>query len=285
MTSFKRFFAGAAYFFRGLGMLLTGRLPLRWAVAPVLLSLFVFLIVMVAAVWTAVHLSSQAADDAWSRTLWGSLGGFVVFALVLLIGFFTFGMLAAVVAAPFNELISQATERVLTGHTGEIKDRSFAADMLRATLAAVKLFLMEMVVVIPALLLLLIPVAGPVLFALPAGFFLALAYVDYPLDRRKLGLRQKMAYGFRHLPEIMGFGLVAYLAMLVPFVNVLMIPVAAVGATRLFLDISAKESTSYSAEAVSVPEGAEPELPAPSPSPSDPSDPSSEGNSASSTGS
>ncbi len=262
MRGFKRFFTGSTYFFRGLGTLLGGGGLRRWAVLPVVVNFFVFVGIGALTLWTAWRYASQIAEGGWG-TLWGTLAVILTFLAVLVIGFFAFGMVATVVAAPFNELISQATERRFAGSTGEVKDRAFAADMLRAAWAATKLFLMEMAVIIPAMVLLLIPVAGQILFALPAAFFLALAYLDYPLDRRKLGLRQKLAFGWRHLPEVMGFGLVTYLAMLVPILNVLMIPVAAVGATRLFLDVSGKELAGYSPPAA-VPGEAASELPAPS---------------------
>jgi CysZ protein len=239
LGSAARFFAGAAYLFRGIGTLVAGGGLRRWAVLPLLVNALLFTLVGAVSVWAAAHYASSLVEEgnAWL----GALAGVLAFLLVLVIFFFTFGLLAPLVAAPFNELLSQATERRETGASGEIRDRSFAADMLRAAWSATKLFLLEMAVVCPALLLLLIPLVGKVLFALPTSFFLALNYVDYPLDRRKLGLLQKLAFCWRHFAETMGFGLATCLIMLVPFVNVLMIPVAVVGATRLFVSLCPEE--------------------------------------------
>jgi CysZ protein len=236
-----KFASGVSCLFRGLADLATCPGMWPWALLPLVLNLLVFSLVLVAAVWAAAHYASGLSESGWG-VLWGSLAGLAAFALVLLLSFFTFGLVAPVLAAPFNEMLSQQAERRLTGSTGELKDRPLATELLRAAWSATKLFLLEVAVVFPALLLLLIPFAGVVLFAIPAGLFIALAYLDYPLDRRKLGVRQKLAFCRRHAAEVMGFGLTAYLVMMVPFLNVLMIPVAAVAGARLFVDLTREEA-------------------------------------------
>ncbi len=236
-----RFFRGSTYLFRGMGTLLVGSGMRRWAILPLLVNFFVFAVVLVSSVWAAAHYASRLSETSWGL-VWGSLGGLAAFLVILLICFFSFGLIAPVFAAPFNELLSQATEKRIAGDTGELKDRSFAAEMTRALWSAVKMFLLEMIVVLPAMLLLLIPFLGAVLFALPAGFFIALAYLDYSLDRRKLGVRRKLSFCRRHTADILGFGIVTYAFMMIPFLNVLMIPVAAVGGTRLFLDLAERDA-------------------------------------------
>jgi CysZ protein len=241
-----RFLVGTTFLFRGLCTLLRGGRIRRWAIAPLVLNGLLFVALMFAGVWAAVHYTGQAAGENWWSALLQWLAALGAAAVLLTVAFFTFGLVAALVAAPFNELISQGTERILTGRTGELKDRGFMAEMARAGLSALKMFAMEMAVVIPAMLLLLVPLVGPLIFAVPAAFFLALTYMDYSLDRRKLGVRAKIAFCIGHFPEVMGFGLLTYVCTLIPFVNVLTVPVAAVAGTRLFLRLSdgAKESAS-----------------------------------------
>ncbi len=237
MGRIGRFLSGASFLFRGLSTLLKGGRIRRWAIAPLVLNALLFMLLLAFGVWAAVHYTGEATGDSWWGSLLQILAAFGAAAVMLTVTFFTFGMVAALAAAPFNELISQGTERILTRDTGEIRDRGFLSEMLRAGLSALKMFLLEMAVVIPAMFLLLIPVAGPLLFAVPAGFFMALTYMDYSLDRRKLGVGSKLSFCLKHLPEVMGFGVLVYACMLVPFVNVLTVPVAAVGGTRLFLSL------------------------------------------------
>ncbi|MBN1810106.1 MAG: EI24 domain-containing protein [Planctomycetes bacterium] len=236
----RRFFRGSGYVFRGAATLFRGKGLLRWAVLPIAINCLVFAGATALAVWAAAHYAGQAVDGAWGVVLaWAAgIGASIVMAAA---GILTFGLAANVIAAPFNELLSQATERLMTGETGEVKDRPFAADMARAGLAAVKLFLLEMAVTAPALLLLFVPVIGAVLFAAPASYFLALAFLDYPLDRRKLSLKEKVRRTERHMAEVLGFGLPAYLLMLVPVVNLVTVPAAVAGATRLYLDVMGED--------------------------------------------
>ena len=241
MGRIGRFLSGASFLFRGFYTLLKGGRIRRWAIAPLVLNALLFVVLLAFGVWAAVHYTGEATGDSWWGSVLQVLAAFGAVAVMVTVTFFTFGMVAALAAAPFNELISQGTERILTGDTGEIRDRAFLSEMLRAGFAALKMFLLEMAVVIPAMVLLLIPVAGPLLFAVPAGFFMALTYMDYSLDRRKLGVGSKLSFCLKHFAEVMGFGTLVYACMLVPFLNVLTVPVAAVGGTRLFLRLNGDE--------------------------------------------
>ncbi len=205
---------------------------------PLTLTFFVFLGVGALAVWLASRGGGRLADGGWG-TLWAWVTGVLTFLAFLVVGFFTFAMIASLAAAPFNGLISEAVEQHLTGNTGEVRGDSRSAEVLRAALSAGKLLALEAGVMLPALVLLLVPVLGALTYAALAGFFLALNYLDPAMDRRRLGLRAKLAFCREHLPEALGFGLAVYVAMLVPLVNLLAVPSAAAGAAGMFVELRA----------------------------------------------
>jgi CysZ protein len=62
----------------------------------------------------------------------------------------------------------------------------------------------------------------------------ALEFTGYAADRRHMGLRRKLAMIRRNLAPCMGFGLATVALLMIPFVNVFMVPVSAVGGTLLF---------------------------------------------------
>jgi CysZ protein len=243
MSGPARLLRGASYLFRGLGTLLSGRGLMRWALLPIVLNLFLFVLATALAVWAAAHYTGSAAGDSWWSTPLSVLAALGVLALLLVVGFFTFGVLAALLAAPFNEILSQSTERLLTGRSGEAGQAALLAELCRAMVGAGKLLGIELAAILLCLPVMIVPVVGtvlgPVLFTAQGSFFLALSFMDYSLDRRRLGARQKLAFCRRHLAEVIGFGLLIYAAMLLPLVNILAIPVAAVGGTRLVLDLGA----------------------------------------------
>lgn len=240
MSPVRRFLRGAGFLFSGFATLLATPGTKRLAVLPIAASVLVFAALGAGGVWLAARLGSAMADGAWG-TFWAWVTGVVALAAFAVFWLFAFGMFTALVAAPFNELISQRVELALTGSTGEVADgRGVSAGMLRAALAAGKLLAAELAVMLPALVLLFIPVLGVALYGAPACFFLALGHLDRPLDRRRLGLRRKLSFCWANLPETLGFGAAAYLGMMVPLFNLLTIPAAAAGATRLYLDLEAR---------------------------------------------
>ena len=58
-------------------------------------------------------------------------------------------------------------------------------------------------------------------------------FFDYPLGRRRLTTRARYRFVNQHRAEAVGFGLAVFLTTLVPLLNFVMLPVAAVGATLL----------------------------------------------------
>ncbi|HLE70636.1 MAG TPA: EI24 domain-containing protein, partial [Vicinamibacteria bacterium] len=90
-------------------------------------------------------------------------------------------------------------------------------------------------------LLAFIPIIGPPLAVLWAGFALAFQFSDPPLTRRGLDFGQKRAWHRRYRPEAVGFGITGLIALLIPFADLLVAPALAVGATLLVLDLEDRD--------------------------------------------
>ena len=78
---------------------------------------------------------------------------------------------------------------------------------------------------------------GPVLVVPASAVLLALQCMDYPMDRRRLGLRGKLAFARGHMWELLGMGLPILPVLAIPFVGALGLPFAVVGATILFVEL------------------------------------------------
>ena len=90
--------------------------------------------------------------------------------------------------------------------------------------------------IVPLLLLFLVPVIGPLLWALFSAWMLAIAYVDYPMgnhgntfpdQRRVLREQRWMA---------LGFGIAVMAGMAVPVLNFIIMPCAVAGATVMYVE-------------------------------------------------
>src|SRR5690606_18048196 len=87
------------------------------------------------------------------------------------------------------------------------------------------------------------PAAGQILSTLGGislGATIAcLDFFDAPLERRRLGFRQKLGLIRRYMPASAGFGLVAFGLVTIPFINLLAIPLCVTAGTLFMIDSGA----------------------------------------------
>jgi len=151
--------------------------------------------------------------------------------------------LSTVVAAPFNDALSEVIEQRESG----IEASAFRwARVWRDAGRTVRLELLKVVcygaVMLPLFLLSwLVPGVGHALYVVAGGLFtaayFALDYVDWPASRRGQGVSQRLSL-LRERPWLMlGFGAAVWMLLFVPFVNLWFMPAAVAGGTRLFLDL------------------------------------------------
>lgn len=160
--------------------------------------------------------------------------------LVLVIMFFTFTMLANIIAAPFNGFLAEKVEVVVRGRDdfppfswGELM--AMVPRTLGRELRKLAYFLPR---AIPLLILTFIPglnlIAAP-LWILFGVWMMAVQYIDYPADNNKLGWNEMLAWLREKRWQSMGFGGATYLALMIPFVNILVMPAAVAGATLFWV--------------------------------------------------
>lgn len=134
-------------------------------------------------------------------------------------------MLVNIVAAPFYELVSVAVEKDVTGIAPPelgIKGN------LRVTLVEMKKAALILGI---STILLFIPGLNVVSLILSA-FLIGWNFFDYPLARRGWSLRERLVFVRREFWSVLGFGL----WLIVPFIQIVMMPLAVAGGTMLGLD-------------------------------------------------
>jgi len=161
-----------------------------------------------------------------------------LFAIAMfLIVFYTFTVIANLIAAPFNSLLSARIEARLTGRKPEdINTDGFIKLMLRTTKSEIQKILYAVKWFIPLLIITVIPVvnvAAPFLWILFAAWFFALEYNDYPLANRGQFFEEVKAYNRKNRMHALGLGTAVFLLTSIPLINFLAMPVAVAGATRL----------------------------------------------------
>lgn len=160
--------------------------------------------------------------------------------LVLLVMFFSFTLLANIIAAPFNGFLAEKVEVVLRGRD-DFPSFSWAELLamvprtLGRELRKLAYFLPR---AIPLLILTFVPVLNLVaapLWILFGIWMMAVQYIDYPCDNNKVSWDDMLAWLREKRWQSLGFGGATYLALMIPVVNILVMPAAVAGATLFWV--------------------------------------------------
>ena len=157
----------------------------------------------------------------------------------ILMTFFTFTLVANLLAAPFYDKLAERTEELLTGGPPRRKDESFAKSVAKEMGAELRRLLYFVLRVIPLAILSVIPgvnLVAPFLWMLFNAWFLGLEYTAYPLANHGLlfpeqrQLLKKARLGSLTLGGVVMFGVG------VPLLNIVMPPAAVIAATVYFVN-------------------------------------------------
>ena len=230
--------SGATYFMRGLS-LITVKGVKRYVAIPLTVNVVLFGFAIyygwsqlgVLTTWLEGHL-----PDWLDWLSWLLIPLFIL--AVMLVLFFGFSAVGNLIAAPFNGLLAEAVERKLTGQTLDSGGgwRKLAKDFAASIVSEFRKLLYFVIRAIPLLILFVIP--GVNLLA-PFLWFLFLLErellepkfdlhgLSFPEQRRILASRRFLS---------LGFGSVMTLVLLIPGLNLLVIPAGVAGATAMWVE-------------------------------------------------
>jgi CysZ protein len=168
--------------------------------------------------------------------------------VVGLVGLLLVVVLLPVLAAPFNDALSEAVERLATGRGAPpFSLGKLVRDVVRSLGYELGKLFIWLAAILPLLLLSLpFPVLGPVVGPASLGItwlFLGLDYVDWPAARRDATLGDRVETVKKHVRPLVGLGIGVWFLVHVPFVNLLFMPAAVAGGTLLFLDLDGGSSS------------------------------------------
>lgn len=232
--------SGPQYLGEGLKLILRPGLRL-FVLLPLTLNLLLF----IAMIGFAMREFSGWVD-AFMPSLpdWASFLEYLIWplfvALVVLLVFFTFTMIANIIAAPFNGFLAEKVEVVVRGQD-DFPPFSWA-ELVAMVPRTIGRELRKLGYFLPRaaglLILSFIPVVN--LVSTPLWFvfgiwMMAVQYIDYPADNHKQGWNEMLAWLREKRWQSLGFGGSVYLALLIPFVNIVMMPAAVAGATLFWV--------------------------------------------------
>lgn len=217
--------------------------PRLWplGLVPALITFAVLTTAVVLLAGTVLDLVSWAtpfADD-WAERTRTIVRWVVALAIVVLAVWacvLLFVALTLTIGQPFYEALAKRVDEEL-GNAPEERDEPWHRGVRRSVRETLSMLLRTAPAGIAVFAVGLVPVvgqvAGPVLGALVGGRFLALELLAPAMERRGKYLLERLVFAKSARAVILGFGIPAFLAFLVPLLNVVLMPGAVAGATLL----------------------------------------------------
>ncbi len=164
----------------------------------------------------------------------------LIFVAFMLMTYFLFTPLGMILAAPFSDMLSEQVERLLRPDLPELpfKPAEVLRDIGVSLGSEMKKMGLRLAILLPLLVVNLIPGIGQIIVLVVGGALasavLALDFIDYPMSRRRWTFSDKINLFKEDWPTHLGFGLAVLLAMSIPLINFVFLPLAVVGGTVLF---------------------------------------------------
>lgn len=223
--------SSAGCLLRGLNML--GRPGLRHFVwVPLLINLALYSL----GAWLGAHYFTAALDwliPAWLEWLRWLL--WPLFALLLFgIAFFSFTVVANLIAAPFYGLLSKEVLKSLGGSPQREEAQGFAVSVMADLASEIRRMAYFIWRALPLLLLSAIPgvnLIATFLWLLFGAWSLALEYLAYPLEAQGMKFERQRQFASENRMETLAFGGAVMLGLGIPVLNILIPPAAVIGAT------------------------------------------------------
>jgi CysZ protein len=242
---------GAGLLGRGLSLVLRRPRLFRLGALPPLVSSLIFVAVLTLEITQLDRIVGWLTPFAarWDPAAAQKARLVVGVALVagsVLIMVIAFGALTLTLGSPLYDKISEAVDREFAQAPGAAEEpsatalarglRQSAAVIAISVLGALGLFLLGLVPVVGQLVV-------PVLSAMFGGWMLALELVGAPLERRGITtLAERRAMLRRRRARVLGFAVPTFLLLAVPFVSVVVFPVATAAATLLARELGDEPS-------------------------------------------
>jgi CysZ protein len=228
--------------FRTFSLLRENRSMLIYFVVPFILNILILSGIFYYSYTTLIPmLQSFLSGDAWYMQFLRILVSPVLFILFSIFTILIYSIAGGIITAPFLDLLSFKTERVLGNKSPEesVSIGEMVSDILRALSNSIRLILLIILINIVLLLLNLIP-GGSFIYAflnfLSALFFYGFQFYDFPLERDRYSFNEKLRITWRFKGSVFGTGLAFFLMSFIPVIGFLGLNFCTVGAAVTYTE-------------------------------------------------
>jgi CysZ protein len=232
--------------FRSVRILRNNPRLLPYIIIPFLINLIVFSSAVYFGLdfFGTVVAEQLPQGDAWYWAVLYWLIWTLAVLMTALLVFFTFTVVGNLIASPFNDLLSERTEQALSKKTNDevFSLGQFLSDAWRTLLMEAKKMSIFVVVMLFILPLNLLPGIGSGIYTVLALsltlFFLSFEYLGFVMVRKHKFFSEQKSFILARKFLMLGFSCGVMVLLMIPFFQMLCIPLAVIGMTRLWCEES-----------------------------------------------
>jgi CysZ protein len=229
---------GASYFIRGF-QLITHKSLRKFVFIPLAINIMLFsvaLYFMVEQVGHYMEIIMSWLPD-WLDWLSVIIWPFAV-ATILILFSFVFSSAANWLAAPFNGLLSEKVEALLSN---DIPPQGATLDIIKDIPRTLNREFKKLSYYLPRaigffIIMWFLPLIGQVIWFLFVTWMMAIQYKDYPFDNHKISFDEMIVVIKKKQGLSYSFGGTVAIFSMIPIINFVVMPVAICGATAIWVD-------------------------------------------------
>jgi CysZ protein len=230
--------SGASYFFKGFSLIRQKGIR-RFVFIPLVINvlLFSFAFYFVYSKLSTYMESVMAWLPSWLDWLSAILWPLAVITILVIFSFL-FSTVANWLAAPFNGLLSEKMEALLSGNDAP---KGSMLDIVKDIPRTLSREWQKLAYYLPRaigffIIMWLLPVAGQILWFLFIAWMMAIQYKDYPFDNHRIPFAKMKEVLKQNQGMSYSFGITVAVFSMIPIINLVVMPVAICGATALWVD-------------------------------------------------
>jgi len=159
--------------------------------------------------------------------------------LIILLYFATYKYIVLMIMSPILALLSEKTEKLITGKEFPFRFKQLVKDIIRGNLLVIRNITIELLATLLLFFIGYIPIIGylaPIVLLMISFYFFGFSMIDYSSERHKLSIRESVKYVRANKGFAIANGCVFYLLLLIPVLGLLIAPAYSIIAATIGVD-------------------------------------------------
>ena len=230
---------GAHYLYKGAAYLASHSKLWPYLVVPVFLNIILFLLFF----WFSVSLISNFLLEQLPQSWWAILLLVVIviatIGAILFLSAVFFVSIGSVLSAPFYDVLG---EKVIRSFGGISPDHPWWKGIRHSATQTISRLWWYLLIQGSLIILFIVPITvGPIAYLtigfITTAFALSMQFLDAPFNARGWNFSKRRKWCIKHKGYVIGFGSAVFLGLGIPIINVLIPPIAIIGAIIMFNEI------------------------------------------------